>query len=249
MALLAIVTLAGPAVADSIHQEFSDFVTPLPVQPGETLVLGIVGGWERWDNPVRCVRRTAIVVKRQRLLGVHVETVNNHQLSLAEELVRRAFDFNSDGTLSPAEAAQARVIVFGQSLGGRATLRFCRWLKERGIQVPLAVVVDSIGPDSYLVPSNVAAAANFYQRDHILLKGAPLIQAEDPAKTRILGNWRFTYRDHKVDASDDIAAHRLFMGGHTYLEFDPRAWSRIEELVTSAAAEHDGSSRPARPAP
>ena len=63
--IFRLICLVAPAVrADSRNQTFDDFATPLPVKPGDTLVIGIVGGWERWDNPARYIRRTAIAIKR-----------------------------------------------------------------------------------------------------------------------------------------------------------------------------------------
>src|SRR4051794_19162407 len=112
--------LAMPAFADSINQVFSDFTMPLPVKPGETLVLGIVGGWERWDAPQRSVRRTALEIRDMRIPGVWVETLENHKLYLARELVQKAFDFNKSGELDSSEKAAARLLIYGQSLGGRA---------------------------------------------------------------------------------------------------------------------------------
>jgi hypothetical protein len=226
-ALVVIVVSAGRA--DSFSQTFDDFTIPMPVRPGDTLLLGIVGGWERWDNPVRCIRSMAIEFKRQRRADLHVETVENHKLHLAEELVRRAFDFDRDGVLSPEEAAQARVVVFGQSLGGRATVVFTRTLYQMGIAVPLAVIVDAYGPDSYEFPPNVAAAANFYQRDHAFIKGAPRIRAN-----RVLANQQFHYPG------------KLF-SAHDVMEYDPAVWTRVRELLTSATAPRGGSPHP-RPA-
>ena len=224
--LTLVATLAPATRADSLSQTFDDFTIPMPVRPGDTLMLGIVGGWERWDNPVRCIRSTAIHFKRLRRPDLHVETVENHKLYLAEELVRRAFDFNRDGTLSPEEAAQARVIVFGQSLGGRATMVFTRTLNDMGIAVPLALIVDAYGHDSYEFPPNVATAANFYQRDHMVIKGAPQIRAN-----RVLVNEQYHYPG------------RLF-SAHDVMEYDPALWTRVRELLTSAVEPPAGSPRP-----
>lgn len=227
--------------AESRNQTFDDFTTPMPMQPSETLIIGVVGGWERWDNPVRCIRRTAIEIKRMKLPGVYVETVENHKLHLAEELVRKTFDYNSDGVLSIDEAKQARVILFGQSLGGRATLSLARSLQRMQIDVLLAFVVDAYGKDSYVVPSNVRVAANIYQRDHIMVKGAKEIPAEDPSRTRILYNKRVTYkgREKTIDASEHSGFHRFFMGAHIYLEYDPEVWDEVRKTIIEAIPSRD----------
>jgi len=234
---ILLIALASPFLpADSKNQTFDDFITPLPVKPSETLVLGIVGGWERWDNPGRCIRRTAIEIKRQFRPGVHVETVENHKLQLGEELIRRAFDFDSDGKLTKEEAAQARVILFGQSLGGRATLWLARKLKEWGVPVRLAIVVDAYGKDPYTVPPNVKEAANIFQRDHLFIKGAPEIRAEKPDETRILFNRRVSYKDRKIPLEEHSGMERFFMDEHAMVEYDTEIWTEVVRLITSAIA-------------
>jgi pimeloyl-ACP methyl ester carboxylesterase len=225
--------------ADSRNQAFDDFVTPLPIQPGETLVLGIVGGWERWDNPARCIRRTAIEIKRQFRPGVHVETVENHKLFLAEELIRRALDFDRDGSLSRDEAARARVILFGQSLGGRAVLYLSRTLNDWGVPVRLAVVVDSYGKDTYIVPPNVAKAANIFQRDHLLIKGAPALYPADPTQTKILYNRQVSYKNRKLPMPEHSPTERFFMDEHAMVEYDPELWAEVVRLITAAVAAAD----------
>ena len=242
MHILFLFCVAVPAArADSRNQTFDDFATPLPVAPGETLVLGIVGGWERWDNPARSIRRTAIAIKRRELEGVWIETVENHKLPLAERLIREAFDFNRDGRLSPDEARQARVVLFGQSLGGRAVLRLARTLNHWGVPVRFAAIVDAYGKDSYLVPPNVRSAANWYQRDQLLVKGAPLIRADDPSLTRILFNRRLSYkgREREFEIDEQSRLQTFFLGAHLITEFDMPLWREVEQLITSAALEHD----------
>jgi hypothetical protein len=229
--------LISSAFADSKNQVFSDFTVPLPLKPGETLILGIVGGWERWDAPQRAIRRTALELRELALPGVWVETVENHKLYLAQQLVRQAFDFDKSGELDGGEKAAARVVIYGQSLGGRATLQFCRWLDELGIQVRLAIIVDAYGRDPYTVPPNVALAANLYQRDLGFIKGAPKIFAQDPQRSRILGNWRYRYSRHKVEMPGEPWIRRWFMGSHLKMEYDHEPWQRIRELLSSAAQE------------
>lgn len=233
--------LAPLCFADSRNQTFDDFTVPMPIERGETLIIGIVGGWERWDNPARCARRTAIEIKRKKLHGVHVETVENHKLELAGQLIRRAFDFDRDGTLSPEEARDAKLILFGQSLGGRAVLRLARTLNGWGVPIQFAFIVDSYGKDSYVVPPNVRKAANIYQRDHWLIKGAPEIRAEDPARTTVLYNRRVTYRGraHTIDTSDDTRMHRVFLGAHTLIEHDREIWDEVVARIIEAVRARD----------
>lgn len=236
--LAAAALWAAPALADSRRQEFSDFTTPLPVERGDRLVIGIVGGWERWDNPTRAIRRTAIAIKRRRLPGVHVETVENHSLELAEQLVQRAFDFNRNGRLEPEEASQASVILYGQSLGGRAALRLSRKLNEWGVPVPLLVAIDSFGRDSYVVPPNVRRAANYYQREHLYIKGAPELRAQDPSKTQILFNRKLTFKGRdEVEAEEHSWLQRFFLDEHARVEYLPEVWDEIERLIVEAARE------------
>lgn len=234
--LAAVALSVSPARADSRKQEFSDFTTPLPVERGDRLVIGVVGGWERWDNPTRAIRRTAIAIKRKRLPGVHVETVENHSLELAEELVQKAFDFNRNGRLEAEEAAHAAVIVYGQSLGGRAAVRLSRRLHEWGVAVPLLITVDSFGRDSYEVPPNVRRAANYYQRDHLYIKGAPELRAADPARTQILFNRKVTFKKRdEVEADEHGWLQRFFLDEHARIEYMPELWEEVERMIVEAA--------------
>jgi hypothetical protein len=242
--ILLCVSAAGTLLhADSKNQTFDDFVTPLPVKRGETLVLGIVGGWERWDNPGRCIRRTAIEIKRQFRPGVHVETVENHKLFLAEELIRRAFDFDKDGSLSRDEASQAKIVLFGQSLGGRAVLYLARTLNDWGAPVRLAFVVDAYGKDTYIVPPNVAEAANIFQRDHLVIKGASALHPADPSKTRILLNRQVSYKHRKLPMPEHTRTERLFMDEHAMVEYDPEIWNEVLLVIASRLAPDSRMSR------
>ena len=233
--------LVSSVFADSKNQVFSDFTTPLPLHRGEILVLGIVGGWERWDAPQRAIRRTALELRGLRLPGVWVETVENHKLELAQELVTRAFDFDGSGRIEPAERAAAEIIIYGQSLGGRAALRLCRWLNEQGMRVRLVVVIDAYGHDPYSVPPNVTAAANLYQRDFGPVRGAPEITAEDPRQTRVLGNWRYSYQGRDVAMPGEPWIRRWFMGSHLKMEYDPEPWRRVRDLLVAGTANKDRS--------
>lgn len=242
-ALSLVLLLAAIARGDSRNQVFSDFTTSLPLRPHQTLVLGIVGGWERWDNPEKIVGRIAVMVRDAHLPDVFVETVENHKIELADELLRRAFP----------DPSKANLVIYGQSLGGAAAVRLCERLKARGIQVRLLVVIDAVGKDSYTIPSNVRAAANLYQRDsHWPIKGADEIRAEDPAATRILFNTRFHYAYRFWDGkkiekpADETGLRWRWMGGHLRMEYDPEVWARIRELILAELTSPPTTSSPDR---
>jgi pimeloyl-ACP methyl ester carboxylesterase len=219
------------ALADSRHQVFSDFTTPLPLKAGQTLVVGIVGGWESWSNQARVVGRIGQMIRDLDRPGVFVETVENHKIHLADELIRRAFP----------DPSRASLIIYGQSLGGAAAIHLCDRLNARGIHVRLLVAIDAFGKSRYTIPSNVAAAANLYQRTWPIA-GAKLIQAADPRRTRILCNTQFRY-SYRFWTGRQIAKPPCetslrwdWLGGHVRMEYDPEVWTRIRDLISGELA-------------
>lgn len=220
------VLFAACLLASSQNQEFSDFTTPLPLKSGDTLILGMVGGWERWDAPQRGVRKTALELRARKLPGVYVETVENHKLDLALELVEKAFPQDAPRT--------ARVIVYGHSLGGMAAIQFAQTLEAKGIPVLSLVLVDAIGHNRP-IPPNVHEAANFFQRDSCPVCGAKRITADDPGRTRILGNFQWKYRHKYVDIHTEPWVRRFFVREHEKMEFDPEMWAAVKKIMVDAA--------------
>ncbi len=227
-----LLTVATAATCRS--QVFSDFTTPLPLAPGDTLVLGFLGGWEHWDDPNRGVRKLALKLREDGVRGVFAETVSNHRLSLALELIRAAFDWNHNGRLDPDERASARIILYGQSMGGAALVKLARKLQSLDIPVLLTVQVDSVGRNDAVIPANVAASANLFQHDGPPIMGRKRIRAADPSRTRILGNFRYHYLFQEVDMSSAAWARRNLGGAHARMELDPKVWARVERLILDA---------------
>lgn len=219
-------------------QKFSDLTTPTPIPEGDTLIIGFLGGWEKWNEPKRGVRKFALRLRAKNLPGVHVETVENHRREIALELVKKAFDRDGDGELSAEEASKARLIIFGQSFGGAAVNKLCKELKPLGVPVLLAVQIDSVGVDDAEVPSNVRRAVNFFQRDdYFFIRGERELHAEDAAKTEIVGNYRFKYWGKKVDLSDGRWYQKIFRNAHVKMEQDPEVWAKVEELILAEIQE------------
>lgn len=230
-AILLLAALLGLVVSTASTQRFGDFTTSTPLPEGDYLVIGFLGGRRHWDDKSEGTRQLALKLRDAGLPGVHVETVENARRDLALQLVRSALDRNRDGQLDSNERASARIILYGQSFGGAAVVKFARQLNEIGVPVLLTIQVDSVGRDDAVIPPNVRRAANLYQRDGVLIRGEPIIRAQDPAQTTILGNFLFSYKDKNIDLSK-VAWHRkVFRTDHTRMNVDPDVWAKVEELI------------------
>jgi hypothetical protein len=212
-------------------QRLQDFTTPTPLPEENFLIIGFMGGRESWDNNKRGVRKLALKLRAMNLPGVHVETVENKKRRLAIKLIRKAFDRNRDGELDVRERASARVIVYGQSFGGAAVVKLARQLKEIDLPVLLTVQVDSVGREDKVIPSNVLRAANLFQREGFIIKGEREISPEDPSKTAIIGNFKFSYRGKKIDLSDVSWLKRRFQAAHTKMDHDPEVGALVERII------------------
>ena len=232
IAVLGLVSVTAQA------QVFSNLTTPLPLPRGSTLVIGFLGGWDRWDDPNRGVRKLALKL-RDEDPGVFAEAMSNHRQKLALELIRRAFDWNQNGRLDPEERADARIILYGQSLGGGAAVKVAHRLQTLNIPVLLTVQVDSVSLHDDVIPANVRAAANLFQRDGPPFMGRKCIRAEDPSRTRILGNFQYHYRSKRIDMSSASWKRKNLQGAHAKMELDPEVWARVDSFIQDAIAGKD----------
>ena len=235
--LSAIVAIAavgyGVIAAAARPQQFKDFRTPAPLAPGNTLIIGFLGGWEPWDNDHRLARKLALRIRAMNLPGVYVETVENHRRALARELVIRAWDRNGDGRLDATEQSAIKLILYGQSFGGAAVVKLAQELEPLAVPVLLTVQVDSIGRGDDAIPPNVRAAANFFQHDGFPIRGRSRIVPRDGARTKILFNRQFNYSGKKVDLSGYAWYQRWFRAAHTKMDADPDVWTEVERLILS----------------
>lgn len=226
---LALCTLA------SVAQRLSQLSTPTPLPRDSTLVIGFLGGYDRWNDEHRSVRQ--LVLRLRERPGVYAESISNHRRSLALKLIRKSLDANLNQHLDPEEKSHARIILFGQSWGGAAAIATARDLEKLGIPVLLTVQVDSVGLHDGIISQNVLAAVNFYQHDlFTTIHGQGNIRAADAAKTTILGNFEMSYSSREVDLSDASTRRRVFGGSHTKMELDPLVWNRVEQYISDAIA-------------
>ena len=223
--------LADAAYVVARGQQYSEVATQTPLPPGDTLVIGFLGGRDSWDDDRRSVRKLALKLRELKLPGVHVETFENTKRDLALRLVREAFDRNRNGQLDEDERSSARLLIYGQSFGGAAVVKFARQLERLGVPVQLTVQIDSVGRGDGLIPANVRRAANLYQDDGWIIRGEQPIRAADPERTEILGNFEFDYQGDKIDISHVPFWKKAFRSDHTRMEHDPAVWNRVEQLL------------------
>lgn len=231
--LLACLVFLGGCLF-SRGQQYRHFTTPTPLARNDWLILGFLGGREPWNNQKRSVRQLALKLRAMQLPGVHVETVENRKRRLALQLIRNALDQNGDGQLDPEERQSVRLILYGQSFGGAAVVKLARELRALEVPVLLTVQVDSVGRNDAVIPSNVSCAANLFQRNGRLIRGQPRIRAEDPQRTKILGNFQYDYRHKKIDLSRVAWWKKAFRTAHTKMDNDPEVWARVEAMILYA---------------
>jgi hypothetical protein len=200
--------------------------------PASYIVIGFVGGFVRHDNPHQSPVQLAQRIRNNSPQGTFVAVFENRHRSDAYKTVLRMLDGDHDGSLSADEKSRARIILFGHSWGASAAVMLARELDRAGIPVLLTVQVDSVHKpwqQDELIPANVAAAVNFYQ-PHGLVHGRPMIAAADPARTEILGNYRFDYRKDPVKCETATWFDRL-TPSHAQSQCDSRLWTQVEDLV------------------
>jgi hypothetical protein len=207
-------------------------VSPAP----KAIVIGFVGGFARPDDLKHPEVQFAANLRQRYPSQVHAEVFANHQGQQALRQVLRLLDADRNGAVTPEEKQHAKIILYGHSWGASETVAFAKELGRRGIPVQLTIQVDSIkkpGQEDSTIPSNVANAINFYQPGG-LLHGRPEISAADPAKTRIIGNFRMTYKGHPIDCHNYPWLARTFNKPHHEIENDPRVWQQAASLIDLA---------------
>lgn len=228
---LVFLLVALPVSAGGRGGKVSWSGAPAAATQQQVLVLGFMGGRDRHDDERVGVGRFATRLREMGLPCVRVATIENTRREQALKMVLRAWDRNGDGQIDSHERESTRLILYGQSFGGAAVVKFARQLKAAGIPVLLTVQVDAVGVDDQLIPSNVAAAASLFQRNGIFIHGPKRIKAEDPQTTEILGNFQYDYRDSAIDISDLAWYKKILREDHARMDRDPAVWTKVEELI------------------
>ena len=201
----------------------------------KAVIIGFVGGFVRRDDQNHPEVQFAAYLRERYPPGVHAEVFANHQGQKALRYVLTLLDADGDGVLTAMEKEQASVIIYGHSWGASQTVTLARELGRQGIPVRLTIQVDSIakpGQQDSTIPLNVASAINFYQ-PRGLLHGRSTIVAADPTRTKILGNFRMTYEDRRINCDNYRWLVRVFNKPHHEIENDPRVWDQAASLIDS----------------
>jgi hypothetical protein len=201
--------------------------------PAPTIVIGFLGGLVRHDDPVHSTVQLAEKLRKEYPGGVHIETFENRRREDARKAIMRLLNTDQKGQLTDDARNRARVILYGHSWGASAVVTLAKELERDKIPVLLTVQVDSVAKgdqNDSVIPANVAQAVNFYQPDG-WLHGRETISASDPAHTRILGNFRYSYKDAPIECKGYPWYGRLFSKSHIEIECDPRVWLQVENLI------------------
>lgn len=207
---------------------------PLRSNPS-TIVIGFMGGMVKRDAPDRNEVRLATKLRGDYSNLAYVDTYQNAHWRDARVKILALLDTDHDGKLSEEEKQKARIILYGHSWGASTAVTLARDLRALGIPVLLTVQVDSVqkmGQKDDIIPANVAEAMNFFQSDG-MLHGRKLIRAENPGKTKILGNYELSYKHTSLSCKGYPWQQKLFAKQHMYIECDPQVWTQIESLIRS----------------
>jgi pimeloyl-ACP methyl ester carboxylesterase len=213
----------------------------------KTIVIEFLGGFVKHDDIKHPEVQFAAYLHQRYQSAIHAEVFSNHHARQALQEVLHLLDADGDGSLTFAEKARARIILYGHSWGASQAVAFARRLQQLGIPVLLTIQVDIIGKpgtNSAVIPPNVASAVNFYQVTG-LLHGRSQISAADPTRTKILGNFQMTYADRSIDCAKYPWYSRTFTRTHLEIENDPRVWDQVASLIDSeisASSPHQDSS-------
>jgi hypothetical protein len=199
------------------------------------IIFGFLGGLVRHDDPAHDEVRLAARLRKTYPAGLDVETFENYHGENARKKILSLLDTDHDGTLTAVEKQNARIILYGHSWGASEVVTVARELEKEGIPVLLTIQIDSVTKflqNDVIIPANVAQAANFYQPDGFI-HGQPEIRAADPARTKIIGNFRFDYKGSPYACNEYPWFDRLLMKTHTQIECDPNVWKKAEALIRS----------------
>jgi pimeloyl-ACP methyl ester carboxylesterase len=243
--LLAAVAFTALSPAETTAQDSLALAAASPVTTHDArllhgpldplIVIGFMGGRIRAGDLVHRETTLARDLNLRYPTAVHTMMFANRDEPDALRSLLKLLNTGTDEQLNKTEKSAARIVLFGHSWGASEAVNFARELDRRGIPVLLTIQVDSVekqGEDDGDIPANVNEAVNFYQAEG-LLHGRRAIQAIDPRRTTILGNYESTYKRNPVSCAGYSWYARAFMKPHIEIENDSVVWNKIEALIVA----------------
>jgi hypothetical protein len=164
--------------------------------PCKVIVLGYVGGLDTPDNPLSGIVRIRNRLRSLNDAGLCVDTFSAYTWLDGYHWLNKKLR-EAGATVPVGNGGEApKIIIYGHSLGGWATLAAARQLAARNIAVELTVQIDSVGFTDATVPANVKEAANYYRWAIAPPYGRNKIHAQDAGATEILGNFELKRANH-----------------------------------------------------
>ncbi len=197
------------------------------------IVIGFLGGFAKPSDVNHPEVWFAKYLQEHYTSAIYTKVFSNREANTALRDVVGLLDTNCDGTLTEQEKQSARIIIYGHSWGASEAVAFARELGKLGIPVLLTVQIDIVpkpGQSPAEIPSNVERAVNFFQSTGVL-RGQSRIVAVDPARTKIIGNFRMNYRNHSIDCRNFPWFVRTFNKPHHEIENDTQVWQRVDSLI------------------
>jgi hypothetical protein len=226
-ALTAGATLSGPRTDE-----------PPAALRSKLIVIGFVGFILKHDDLRRGEVQLAARLRNEFPDAVVAQVFANTKCGQAHSLILHELNTLHAKHLSQEQKSKARIIIYGHSWGASEAVALAGQLKKEGIPVLLTAQVDSvmkIGEDDGTIPSNVREAVNFFQRDGAL-RGRSSIHAEDPSRTKILGNIRMDYTAHPITCPNYPWFELTVAKTHSQIECDPAVWGQIESMIRDKIA-------------
>src|SRR5579862_9831677 len=199
------------------------------------IVIGFLGGFAKSGDSKHPEVGFGAYLRERYASAMQVSVLSNHEQRRAMADVLRLLDTDHDGILTGKEKGRARIILYGHSWGASEAAAFARELEPLGIPVLLTIQIDIVpkpGQRAILIPPNVEGAINFFQSESEgVLHGRSEVVAEDPGRTKIIGNIRMTYDGRRVDCRNYPWLARTFNKPHHEIENDARVWSQIASMI------------------
>jgi hypothetical protein len=222
------VSLATPALA-----QLQNSMGTVSDNRPRAIVIGFMGGNVAPNDVIRNERIISDRLRASYPESVYFEVFENRRIESAHKKILQLVGAAPGRNFAATGNSPTQIILYGHSWGASAVVTLADELEKDSIPVTLTVQVDSIekkGQHDSVIPANVASAVNFYQPDGAL-HGRARIRAANPARTQILGNFRYSYQDIPAECSLYPWYERKFIKTHIAIECDPVLWKRIEGLI------------------